>query len=75
MTLVDDIRAWCSTIEDLPPRPYLIRADHRVPYGQGFKQWDTSGRMVLWVNRGWVADLPRSSEQGVPLLGIPVTDA
>ena len=34
----------------------LIVAHHGVPWGRTFRQWDTAGRLVVWVNRGQLHD-------------------
>lgn len=38
-------------------------AHHAVPYGKIYRQWDTKGRLWCWVNKGWMADLPRAERE------------
>lgn len=47
-----------ARLRDVPPRAYVM-AHHSVPYGRVYRQWDTDGHLLIWVNRGLVADLPR----------------
>jgi len=47
------------TVAALPPRPHCFMAHHSVPYGRVYSQWDTRGRLLVWVNRGEIADIPR----------------
>jgi hypothetical protein len=43
---------------DWLPMPWRIMASHSVPYGRVYRQWDAKGRLLLWVNRGAIHDLP-----------------
>lgn len=79
LDLVEQLREWQRQIDAAPPVAARIRASHAVPYGQVFRQWNTRGALELWVNRGWVADLPRAKHAGIDLAiselvppGIPV---
>lgn len=40
----------------LPPVASAILASHRVPWGKLYRQWDTRGRLLLWVSRGELED-------------------
>jgi hypothetical protein len=84
MTLVDDVRAMLDTVNALRPCPSRIMASHAVPYGRAYRQWNTRGELLLWVNRGLIADLPRRPADRVGVLtgagalgftaGIPVVN-
>lgn len=50
----------CRELERLPPRAREIRASHLVPYGRAYRQWLTNGDLIVWANRGEIADLPRA---------------
>lgn len=43
-------------VEALPPIADAILASHRVPRGRHYRQWDTRGRLLLWVSRGELED-------------------
>lgn len=64
--MTDEIRidGWVEVINEMPIPPSGIRAAHGVPWGRVFRQWDTRGRLWLWVNRGWLEDLPRAKPLG-----------
>lgn len=53
-----DLRRFAAIVSQLPPRPHCVIASHAVPYGRIFRQWDTRGRLLIWANRGEVADIP-----------------
>jgi hypothetical protein len=53
-------------LRDVPPRTFIM-AHHSVPYGRVYRQWDTQGHLLLWVNRGLIADLPRATVPGSDL--------
>lgn len=57
--LADATREAVQAFAKLPPPIAGIRTSHHVPYGRTFRQWDTRGRLWVWVNRGEVEDLPR----------------
>lgn len=67
MSLLDDLKAQMAIINDQPPCPRAILVSHLVPYGELYRQWDTSGRLFVWVNRGQVADLPHVRWQGIDI--------
>jgi hypothetical protein len=66
--LLADLRRWQAKIDTLPPAPHAIMAHHSVPYGRAFKQWDARGRLLIWANRGEIADLPRQNLHGIDVL-------
>lgn len=39
------------------PHAHGMLASHKVPYGKFPRQWDTKGRLWLWVNRGELEDM------------------
>lgn len=57
--LLRDLDRIAARLAALPPRPYCFMADHKVPYGQVFRQWDTRGRLLVWINRGEIEALSR----------------
>lgn len=66
-------------IADAPPVVSRCIATHSVPYGRVFRMWTTRGELIVYVNRGEVADLPRAKAKPEPfafettwLFGIPV---
>jgi hypothetical protein len=71
-------------LRDVPPRTFIM-AHHSVPYGRVYRQWNTHGHLLLWVNRGLIADLPRAKVYGLSVAisdivppglgGIPVINA
>lgn len=81
-----DPDAWeaCKRlVADAPTAIAGIRTHHAVPFGRHFKQYDTNGRLWLWVNRGEVEDLPHVQYHGFEviagagilgpeLMGVPV---
>lgn len=52
---------WQARIDSLSPMPRRIFAHHSVPYGRCYRQWMTNGDLVVWANRGEIADLPRAT--------------
>jgi hypothetical protein len=77
------VREWQEKIDASPPMPHAVMAHHSVPYSRVFRQWDARGRLLVWVNRGAIADLPRAMPEqcppGFPMMalafGIPVVNA
>lgn len=81
---VRDFTEQMQAIKTLPAWPYCFMASPLVPYGKTYKQYDTRGRLILWVNRdeiekAWIcARVPHSSSfwngaNGIDtLLTIPV---
>jgi len=75
---IDDLRQWSDRLREVPPAPHVVRAHYKVPFNRVFRQWDTAGRLILWVNRLQLEALPRREAQPswlvAPLLplGIPV---
>lgn len=55
---------------ELPPYPARIYATHRVPYGRVYRMWTTRGDMIVYANRGEIADLPRATGERLGLIGI-----
>lgn len=53
-----DWNKWAAMIRELPPQPRCLMAHDDVPRGQVFRQWNTRGDLIVWVNRGEVAELP-----------------
>lgn len=43
-----------------PPRVSRFYASHAVPYGRVYRMWTTRGELIAYVNRGAVADMPRT---------------
>lgn len=84
-SIVADLRAMFAQVAALPPAPREIRASHLVPYGRAYRQWLTDGSLIVWVNRGEIADLPHAKAYGIEvalstlappwLFGIPVVNA
>jgi hypothetical protein len=75
--LLDAIRMAYELVESFPPRPWVVRASHSVPYGRVYRQWDTRGRLIVWANRGEIADLKHGTPSKdnfalTSLLAIPV---
>jgi hypothetical protein len=75
----DALRRMQRMIDEAPPPVRRLRAHHSVPYGTAWKQWNTRGELEVWVNRGWVADLPRAPSERydapgalMRMTGIPV---
>lgn len=56
--MFEALRTMQDRLASLPPRPWCFMASHSVPYGRVYRQWDTRGRLLVWVNRGEVADMP-----------------
>lgn len=70
-----------DAVQSVPavPGPWRIYAHHSVPFGRAFNQYRTDGKLLLWVNRGWVADLKRqmyrdsnTAPMSSPTFGIPI---
>lgn len=61
--MIDDVFAEMRRVSEmvaaLPPRPKCFMAHHSVPYGRVYRQWNTKGELLVWVNRGEVADMAR----------------
>lgn len=68
-------------LRDLPPIAHAIMASHKVPPERTFRQWDTMGRLLIWVNTGLLLDsarIVRSGEagaEGMSPWGIPIVRA
>lgn len=79
--MIDDFLRAVTLIDDLPTPVSAFMAHHAVPYGRTFRQWRTDGRLIVWVNRGQVEDLPRASGEpsvltrGALYNGIPIVNA
>lgn len=84
--LLASFREAQERLAALPPRPRCFMASHSVPYGRVFRQWNTRGDLLVWVNRGEIADPARRkdrSEYGIApnaidtaaLMAIPVVNA
>ena len=56
---IAEMRRVSEMVAALPPQPKCFMAHHAVPYGQLYRQWNTKGELLVWVNRGEVADLTR----------------
>jgi hypothetical protein len=69
--VINEIKRWQAKLADLPPTPRCIMASHLVPYGRVYRQWNTRGELLLWANRGEIADLPRA-ERASAAFGIDV---
>jgi hypothetical protein len=57
--VIAEMRRVSGMVAALPPRPKCFMAHHAVPYGQVYRQWNTRGELLVWVNRGEIADLAR----------------
>lgn len=88
MSLVlNDLRRFQRIVSETPKLPDALMAHHSVPYGRSYRQWRTDGRLIVWVNRGMVAEFtlrpPRLEVDGSlslargyeALVGIPVINA
>lgn len=79
MTALEDFARLAELIKgpsDAPAPVFRIVASHAVPFGRVFKQYRSDGRLLLWVNRGEVADMPRGNPASWALsYGIPVVNA
>lgn len=49
--LVDEVRRISKLIADAPPTPRAIFASYDVPFDAIYRQWNTLGQLLLWVNR------------------------
>lgn len=47
---MDEITRCYRLVKDIPPLPTTIMASEKVPIERTFRQWDTSGRLLLWIN-------------------------
>lgn len=72
------VQRFGHLVADAPVCSRVI-ATHAVPYGRVFRMWTTRGEMIVYVNRGEIADLPREKAktrgyglQSTFLYGIPV---
>lgn len=74
MEVSEQFAQWMQAVNDLPPRPRLIRASHLVPYGKAYRYWDTRGDLIVYCNRGELHDLPvsRNPDATDRLTAIPV---
>lgn len=86
MDFMDDVLRMAKDAQaqaDVSPR--RVMASHAVPYGRVYREWMANGDLVLWANRGEIADLPHRNYYGVDiavstmvpsgLYGIPVVNA
>lgn len=69
------LTALAAQIDQAPPVPRYIMASHAVPYGRAYRQWTTRGALIVWVNRGELADLPRVQAYGLNVLVSPLAPA
>lgn len=73
---IEDFKNWMVFLDEWPTQPSGFICDHRVPYSKVYRQWDTQGRLWVWVNRGMIEDLPRTRPEVaigvVAYTGIPV---
>ena len=75
--LVDEVRRLSERIASLPPRPRAIFASYDVPSGEVYRQWNTHGQLLLWVNRRQIEWYIAhhgvdKSFKGAPIYGIDV---
>lgn len=54
--LLAGLRRMTEIVNASPPVPRCIIARHDVPWGKGYRMWDTRGELVLYVHRGWLYD-------------------
>jgi hypothetical protein len=77
--MLAQLRAARRMVDAVPAPLRCIRVSALVPAGRTFRQWDTDGRAMLWVNRGDMARVPvvgvaedrwlsRPSGFGVPVI-------
>ena len=69
--MIDLLREYSRIMADAPPRCVMI-ARHDVPFGGAFRMWNTRGEMIVYVSRGWIADLPRGKRKA-PTFGFDTT--
>jgi hypothetical protein len=60
-----------------PSKPLPKPRPRPVPYGRAPRMWNTRGELIVYANRGEIADLPRAKSQPASLsptlpFGIPV---
>lgn len=82
--IIRDFKKTYELVRSVPVLPWRIYAHHSVPRSKTYRQWRSDGRLILWVNRGAIHDLPvrkktdnwpyfNSIEYGAhPLMEIPV---
>lgn len=73
----DDFKAMSKIIHEAnesAPRCHGFLAHHAVPYGRLYRQWDTKGRLWCWVNKGWIADMPRMARKSSLIPGDQIYD-
>lgn len=49
------VLAIAASLDDTPVARAILASD-AVPFGTVRRQWDTKGRLYVWVNRGQVND-------------------
>lgn len=57
MDFIDELRQVIEASRDAPPVAREIRASHAVPWGRTYRQWNVFGELLLWVNRGELAEI------------------
>lgn len=72
-----EVRELTDNVRANPPI-WAIFAHHSVPWGRRYRQHMTDGRLIVWVNRGEIAELPPAKIVAgmdgalTGVLGIPV---
>lgn len=69
-------------VEKVQPLVHAIWMSRHVPLGKVYRQWDSQGKLLIWVNKSVIENLPeRELPKRTPLLslmrfptGIPVID-
>lgn len=61
--MLAQLRQWDDELKRRPAPVWRIVARHDVPYGRCFKYYDTKGRLIVYANRGEIADLPQRPVQ------------
>lgn len=63
--MIDDLMEIIAKLDNAPPVPRGILATLKVPWGKSYRQWDTRGRLWIWMNRAELLDAigPRVKKQ------------
>lgn len=70
--MIDEIRRLSERIASAPPMPRAIFASYDVPNGEVYRQWNTLGQLILWVNRRQIEWCIAHYGVGKPFRGAPI---
>ena len=60
ITVIEELLRMQERIDKAPPTPAIIYARYDVPPGAPKRMWDTKGRLIWYVQRAYIDQLPKA---------------